>query len=76
MRGPEHYRRGEELLADITNDDGSICFGDGGEAYVAAAQAHFLAALVAANVEAAGLDQAGTLGIASDWARALNGGAP
>lgn len=49
MNGPEHYRRAEELLADITNDDGSVSFGDEGEAYVAAAQVHATLALAAAT---------------------------
>lgn len=49
MNGPEHYRRAEELLADITRSDGSVDFGDGGEAFVAAAQVHATLALAAAT---------------------------
>jgi len=52
VNGPEHYRRAEELLADITHDDGSVDFGDGGEAFVAAAQVHATLALVAATAMA------------------------
>jgi hypothetical protein len=47
MNGPEHYREAEDLLAEITNDDGSVCFGEDGEAYVAAAQVHATLALAA-----------------------------
>jgi len=46
--GPEHYKRAEELLAEVTMDDGSVDFGEGGEAYVAAAQVHATLALAAA----------------------------
>lgn len=49
MTGPEHYKRAEELLADVTRDDGSVDFGEGGEAYVAAAQVHATLALAAAT---------------------------
>ena len=49
MNGPQHYLRAEELLADITRDDGSVDFGDGGEAFVAAAQVHATLALAAAT---------------------------
>lgn len=56
MNGPDHYRRAEELLADITNDDGSVGFGDGGEAYVAAAQVHATLALAAATALVANED--------------------
>lgn len=47
--GPEHYRLAEELLAEVTRDDGSVDFGDEGEAYVAAAQVHAILALAAAT---------------------------
>jgi hypothetical protein len=49
MTGPEHYRAAEELLAEITNDDGTVGFGDGGEAFAAAAQVHATLALAAAT---------------------------
>jgi hypothetical protein len=49
MTGPQHYKRAEELLADITNDDGSVSFGDGGEACALAAIGHGLLALAAAT---------------------------
>ena len=52
MNGPQHYREAEELLAAVTNSDGSISFGDGGEEYVAAAQVHATLALAAATAEA------------------------
>jgi len=48
--GPEHYRMAEELLSEIERDDGSVDFGDGGEAYVAAAQVHATLALAAAHL--------------------------
>ncbi|HEY3477513.1 MAG TPA: hypothetical protein VGL02_01325 [Streptomyces sp.] len=47
--GPEHYREAERLLTELVRDDGSLCFGDGGEAYVAAAQVHATLALAAAT---------------------------
>jgi hypothetical protein len=43
-----HFTRAEELLADITTDDGSIDFGDGGEAFAAAALIHATLAHAAA----------------------------
>lgn len=46
--GPEHYQRAEELLAEISRDDGSVDFGEGGEAYALAAIGHGLLALAAA----------------------------
>lgn len=49
MNGAQHYRRAEELLADITDTDGTVDFGDGGEAFVAAAQVHATLALAAAT---------------------------
>ena len=49
MTGPEHYLLAEELLAELVRDDGSVDFGDGGEAYVAAAQVHATLALAAAT---------------------------
>lgn len=49
MTGPEHYQAAEELLADITNDDGTVSFGEGGEAFVAAAHVHATLALAAAT---------------------------
>lgn len=52
MTGSEHYAAAEELLADVTGDDGSVSFGDGGEAYVAAAQVHATLALAAGTMHA------------------------
>lgn len=52
MNGPQHYLRAEELLADITRTDGSVDYGDGGEAFVAAAQVHATLALAAATASA------------------------
>lgn len=51
MTGPEHYRAGETLLAAGTGDSterGTNC--------LAAATAHFVAALVAATAQSADLD--------------------
>ena len=45
----EHYRMAEELVAEIERSDGTVDFGDGGEAYVAAAQVHATLALAAAT---------------------------
>lgn len=42
----EHKRRAEELIADVTFDDGSVGFGDGGEAYVAVALVHAILATI------------------------------
>lgn len=50
MTGAEHYRRAEELVAEIERDDDSVDFGDGGEAYVAAATVHALLALAAVHL--------------------------
>jgi hypothetical protein len=47
VNGPAHYAEAEQLLAEITNDDGSVGFGEEGEAYVAAAQVHATLALAA-----------------------------
>lgn len=45
MTGEEHYKLAEELLAEVTNDDGSVSFGDGAEECVAVAQVHATLAL-------------------------------
>ena len=52
--GAEHYREAEELIACVTNDDGSPSFGDGGDEYVALAQVHATLALAAATAMAEG----------------------
>lgn len=51
MTGPEHYRKGEQLLTEGTGDPT-----ERGANRVAAAHGHFLAALVAATVLGADLD--------------------
>lgn len=69
--GPDHYKRAEELLAEITRDDGSVDFGDGGEAYVAAAQVHATLALAAATAQAAVLSMCGDSNRITDWGNAI-----
>ena len=64
--GPEHYRKAEELLADITYDDGSI--DSSGEAYAAAAQVHATLALAAA-LGTYGTDDSRTSDDIAEWER-------
>lgn len=64
--GPEHYRKAEELLADITYDDGSI--DSSGEAYAAAAQVHATLALAAA-LGTYGTDESRTSDDTAEWER-------
>lgn len=81
MRGPEHYREAERLLAGRTIPaDAEL--GDPERHYpptlaeIAAAHVHATLARVALEVEVTGVDQPGPLGIVPDWAHALNGGEP
>jgi hypothetical protein len=62
MNGPEHYLEGDKLMADIA--EGRRAARAGGEVWltpevianmIAAAQAHYSAALAAATAEARGL---------------------
>lgn len=64
--GPEHYRKAEELLADITYDDGSI--DSSGEVYAAAAQVHATLALAAA-LGTYGTDETRTSDDIAEWER-------
>jgi len=71
VNGPEHYRRAEELLADITRDDGSVDFGDGGEAFAAAAQVHATLAAAAASAMATVSQHIADSYQPDDWAEAI-----
>lgn len=47
-----HYRQSLLALEEITRDDGSICFGDGGEAYAMASLIHAVLTVAAVQAEA------------------------
>lgn len=75
MNGPQHYREAERL-ADKANH---FTYGDGGDpvtghALAAEAQAHATLALVAATVEAAGLDtvEINDASNMTDWGQAVS----
>jgi hypothetical protein len=51
----DHRDEAKQLLAEITNDDGTVDFGEGGEAYAAAAWAHALLAIAGAISELTGV---------------------
>lgn len=45
MSEPTNYSRAKELVADLNRDDGSVDFGDGGEAFAAVALVHAVLAV-------------------------------
>ena len=64
MNGPDHYRKGERLLAE--SEDTSAAFKpDEARALAAQATAHFLAALTASHATSAHPDS-------TSWDRAIN----
>ena len=63
MTGPEHYREAEQLLAEVTNDDGTVSLGEGGEGIIGAAICHALLAGAAASA----LNDAGGTVPAAEW---------
>lgn len=67
--GAEHYRMAEELVAEIERSDGTVDFGDGGEAYVAAAQVHATLALAAALLYPTPGQMAGTMAVCGGMRR-------
>jgi hypothetical protein len=69
--GAEHYRRAEELVSDIEDSDGTVDFGDGGEAYVAAAQVHATLALAAATASPLVHQMCGDSDRTTDWGNAI-----